>query len=111
MESGFGSSEFIVIRAGDDVYPDWIYYVIASNRFRIIGKNKMTGTGGLKRVPRDFVEDYKIPVPNKKEQLLQIEDIRNQQETVKRTRQLIEIFEQKIRDRISEVWGTNKNEE
>lgn len=102
---GFGSSEFIVIRASDEVYPDWIYYVIASNRFRIIGQPKMTGTGGLKRIPRDFVEDYPIPVPSKEEQLLQIEKIRKQQETVARNRELIQDFEQKIKDRIAEVWG------
>jgi type I restriction enzyme M protein len=102
---GFGSSEYIVIRASEDVYPDWIYYVIASNRFRIIGKPKMTGTGGLKRVPRDFVEDYPIPVPSKEEQLIQIEKIRKQQETVQRNRELIQDFEQKIKDRIAEVWG------
>ncbi|MEQ8924462.1 MAG: N-6 DNA methylase, partial [Fulvivirga sp.] len=102
---GFGSSEFIVIRASEEVYPDWIYYVVASNRFRIIGQPKMTGTGGLKRVPRDFVEDYPIPVPSKEVQLIQIEKIRKQQETVARNRELIQDFEQKIKDRIAEVWG------
>jgi type I restriction enzyme M protein len=107
---GFGSSEFTVLRASERVYPDWIYYIIASNRFRILGKTKMTGTGGLQRVPRDFVENYKIPVPSKEVQLVQIEAIRRQQETVERNRELITSFEQKIKDRIAEVWGINKED-
>lgn len=44
---GFGSTEYIVIRANTDiVYPEWIYYHINSPEFLSQGKGFMTGTAG-----------------------------------------------------------------
>lgn len=60
---GFGSSEFYVLRNSDKVLPEWLYYCVTSPLFREPGKANMTGTGGLQRVPRKFVEDYEIPLP------------------------------------------------
>lgn len=60
---GFGLSEFYVLRNSDQVLPEWLYYCVTSPLFREPGKANMTGTGGLQRVPRKFVEDYEIPLP------------------------------------------------
>ena len=60
---GFGSSEFYVFRCGDRVLPEWIYFCIVHPLFRDSAIAQMTGTGGLQRVPRAFVTDFKIPLP------------------------------------------------
>ena len=60
---GFGSSEFYVLRSSERVLPEWIYFCVTHPQFRQSGINNMTGTGGLQRVPRKFIEDYEIPLP------------------------------------------------
>lgn len=60
---GFGSSEFYVLRSNGQVLPEWIYFCVMHPIFRDAAVAQMTGTGGLQRVPRDYVENFKIPVP------------------------------------------------
>jgi len=59
----FGSSEFYVLRPGERVLPEWIYFCVMHPLFRDAAVAQMTGTGGLQRVPRGFVEDFQIPLP------------------------------------------------
>src|SRR3989338_2267288 len=67
-ETGFASTEFHVIRAGEKVLPEYIYRLVASEKFRDEAKTKMTGSAGQKRVPRSFLENYEIPLPSIAEQ-------------------------------------------
>lgn len=60
---GFGSSEFYVLRSSERILPEWIYFCVTHPLFRQSGINNMTGTGGLQRVPRKFIENYEIPLP------------------------------------------------
>ncbi len=60
---GFGTTEFHVIRPKEVVTPEWIYYIISQQKFRKAAESEMTGTAGQKRVPKRFLENYKIPVP------------------------------------------------
>ena len=60
---GFGSSEFYVLRPSEKVLPEWIYFCVMHPQFRELAKAQMTGTGGLQRVPRRFVESFQIPLP------------------------------------------------
>lgn len=69
----------------------------------------MTGTGGLQRVPKDFVISTLIPLPPVKIQQQIISQIEKEQELVNANKQLIEIFEQKIKDRIAKVWGEEQH--
>ena len=60
---GFGSSEFYVLRSNGQVLPEWLYFCVTHQIFREPAIAQMTGTGGLQRVPRGFVEDFQIPLP------------------------------------------------
>lgn len=60
---GFGSSEFYVLRPSDMILPKYLYYLISENKFKEYGIPKMTGTGGLRRVPKDVISSYQIPLP------------------------------------------------
>jgi len=102
---GFGSSEFFVLRAEEKTLPFWLYLNIKSLRFSSEGKAQMSGTSGLQRIPRDFVSTFQIPIPSLEEQKAIVKAIEEEMQLVSSNKRIIEIFEQKIKTKISEVWG------
>lgn len=103
---GFGSSEFFVLRANPDrVLPEYIYYIINSNRFIAEGTPQMTGTGGLRRLTKDFVLNYPISLPPLDVQRKIVNQTEEEIAIVEQNKRLIAIFEKKINDKIAEVWG------
>jgi type I restriction enzyme M protein len=102
---GFGSSEYFVVRPNEKILSTWIYLNIITDTFRNGGKLNMTGTGGLQRVPPGFVKSSLIPLPDIETQRQIVAQIEKEQALVNANKQLIEIFEQKIKDRIAKVWG------
>lgn len=102
---GFGSTEFFVLRAGANVIPSWIYCNIITNKFRHLGKQYMTGTGGLQRVNKDFISTYKIPLPSIKIQNELIAQVNSEIEIVQKNEEMIKIFETKIKDKIASIWS------
>lgn len=65
---GFGSTEFHVLRCRDAVLPEYIFHFIRQPRFRDIAKRFFTGSGGQQRVPADFFQRIKLPLPPIQEQ-------------------------------------------
>lgn len=60
---GFGTTELIVVRAKKArINPRFLSYVFQSPHFRKPAEGHMTGAGGQKRVPDDFVRDFRIDV-------------------------------------------------
>ncbi len=66
--TGFGSTEFHVIRAGSTVSSEWIYYFIRQETVRQEAKRHMTGSAGQQRVPASFVAKIEVPLPPLPEQ-------------------------------------------
>lgn len=62
---GFGSTEFFVLR-GNKMIPELIYHIVESQYFIDRGKLMMVGTTGRKRLMKDFVRDFPIPLPPSK---------------------------------------------
>ena len=65
---GFGSSEYIVFRPDQSVDKEWLYYFLSRESFRSEGIERMSGAVGHKRVAKEFIESYLIPVPPLSEQ-------------------------------------------
>lgn len=65
---GFGSSEYIVFRPGPLVERDWLYYFLSRDTFRSEGEARMGGAVGHKRVAKEFIENYQIPIAPIEEQ-------------------------------------------
>jgi type I restriction enzyme S subunit len=65
---GFGSSEYFVFRPDPTVSKEWLYYFLSRETFRVEGAARMTGAVGHKRVSKEFIEEYPIPVPPLAEQ-------------------------------------------
>jgi len=105
---GFGSSEYIVLGASEMVLPIWVYLNVTSPMFREEGTRRMTGTGGLQRVPVDFVATYPIPVPSIAVQQQIVRQIEQEQAIINSNRDLIARYERKIRERVGRVWGNDR---
>jgi len=65
---GFGSSEFMVLRPKPELLSEYLYYFLDQELFRELGAKAMTGAVGHKRIPPEFVEALKIPLPPLDEQ-------------------------------------------
>lgn len=102
---GFGSSEYYVVRASDQTMPNWLFHWLTTGSFRERAAAKMTGTGGLQRVPRSVVEEEKIPLPPLDVQQAIVAEIEAEQALVNANRELITRFEAKIETAIARVWG------
>jgi len=60
---GFGSTEFFVLRPDTSkIYPAILHLMTQSNEFRLEAEKNMTGTSGHRRVPKEFVENYSVPL-------------------------------------------------
>ena len=64
---GFGSSEIYVLRVKMHFMNDFLYYRLQEDVFIDLATGAMTGAGGLKRVPSDFVNNFEFALPPESE--------------------------------------------
>ena len=101
---GFGSSEFYVLRNSPQVLPEWIYFCVMHPLFRDAAIAQMTGTGGLQRVPRGYVENFQIPLPPLEVQKEIVAEIEGYQKEIVRLESEILANRQRIQATIDKVW-------
>ena len=65
---GFGSSEIYVLRANQKIVNRFLFYRLRETMFMDLAASQMTGAGGLKRVPGEFLRSFLIAVPPTEEQ-------------------------------------------
>ncbi len=94
---GFGSTEFIVLRHKDHILPEWIYFLISSDSFLKQGKNNMTGSAGQQRLTKNFVENYKIPLPPLEIQEKIVAELDGYQKIIGGAKQIIENYKPTIK--------------
>ncbi len=100
---GFGSSEYLVLRCSDRVLPEFVYGLIKSSDFINLGRLRMTGTGGLQRVPTEFVKLYQFALPDLKTQDTLVSQIIEEEKIIESNKKLIEIMEKKIENVIESI--------
>lgn len=81
---GYGTTELFNLRAGDDVLPEYLYFITMTKLFRILGEGQMTGSAGQKRVPAVFIRDFTIGLPALDEQQAIVEYIHAEKERIDR---------------------------
>ena len=64
---GFGSTEIYVLRPTEKIRVNYLLYRLQEDNFIRAATGAMTGAGGLKRVPSDFLLNYPIAIPPKSE--------------------------------------------
>lgn len=65
---GYGTTEFYVLRCGEKINNRFLYHLLRSKKFRDAAKQEMTGAVGQQRVPKKYLESYKINLPMVEEQ-------------------------------------------
>jgi len=93
---GFGSSEFYVLRPTEQVLAQWVYHCVMHPSFRTPAVANMTGTGGLQRVPRDFIERFEIPLPPLEMQREIVAEIQGYQKVIDGARAVLENYYPRI---------------
>ncbi len=66
------------------------------------------GDGSFRMASLGFIKELQIPLPTIEEQKEIVQAIEEEMQLVNGNKRLIEIFEQKIKDKISEVWGVKE---
>lgn len=61
-KTGFGSTEFFVIRPSSGIPPEWIHRFIRQVSYRRAAREHMAGAVGQARVPRSFLEETELPL-------------------------------------------------
>ena len=95
---GFGSTEFYVLRPHQKlILPEYVYSIIKSHSFAEPGKYKMAGAAGQKRLAKEYVLNYKFPLPSIEMQERFAEKVREinsyieeQQEELKNAKQMFQ---------------------
>lgn len=64
---GFGTTELTVMRPLN-INPKYLYYITSSYSFKRIGESSMQGSAGQKRVPDEFIKEFRSPIPSIQEQ-------------------------------------------
>ena len=93
---GFGSSEFYVLRSSGQALPEWIYFCVMHPLFRDAAVAQMTGTGGLQRVPRGFIEGFQIPLPPLEVQKEIVAEIDSYQKVINGSRAVLDHYRPRI---------------
>jgi type I restriction enzyme M protein len=106
---GFGSSEFYVLRSSAQILPEWLYFCVMHPLFRDAAIAQMTGTGGLQRVPRAFVENFPIPLPPLEVQKEIVAEIEGYQEEIRNYEFQIKNCHDKIAKTLKKVWGSDED--
>ena len=104
---GFGSSEIYTIRVNEKNLTEYYYYFLQEDTVIKLGTAQMTGAGGLKRVPSDFITNLYAPHPPKDEQK-QIADYLDTQTAkidtlIGKQERLIELLQEKRQALISQA--------
>ena len=100
---GFGSTEYYVLRCDEKkVLTKWLYTFLISKKFRNLGVKNFTGTSGHRRVPKEFLSNYKIPVPSIEFQKKEVEKIENELEILNgKLKEIFENYNQKLIHKIN----------
>jgi type I restriction enzyme, S subunit len=61
---GFGTTELYVLSPGPELDGRFLYYVTKSSSFKKLGEATMTGAAGQKRVPEEFVRNFRVVLPS-----------------------------------------------
>jgi type I restriction enzyme S subunit len=96
---GFGTTEFHVLRADEEIEEKYLFYITLSHAFREIGSSEMLGAGGQKRIPEEFIKDFRLGIPTLEEQqkIAAFLDHKTQQidQLIEKKKALIEKLEEK----------------
>ncbi len=95
----------------EKILGEYLNYCLNTKESKIFCQRVKTDGINQSNINAKILSTFKIPLPSIEIQKQIVNQIKKEQEIVNANKQLIEIFEQKIKDRIAKVWGEEKPEE
>ncbi|EJJ0532915.1 restriction endonuclease subunit S [Salmonella enterica] len=103
---GFGSTEFHVLRAIPELsLPEYIFYLIWNEKFRIAAAKEMTGSAGQKRVSADYLKQYQFYLPSIFEQEKIVSTLNKGYSIHRKRQQAIKLADDFLRATFLEMFG------
>ena len=96
------STGFAVLTANENVLAKYIFHLLFANDLQNQMVGKM-GKGSYPSINQDDVEQLSIPLPSLEIQKKLVAEAEKEQQIINASKQLIEIYEQKISDVLSEI--------
>lgn len=107
---GFGSTEFHVLRPDTDkITSEWLYYLTTWKAFRKEAERNMTGSAGQKRVPKTFLENYVVNLPDIDTQKSKNKILRKVDDLIFLRKQQLAKLDELIKARFVEMFGDISN--
>jgi type I restriction enzyme, S subunit len=79
-QHGYGSTEFHVIRPSALALAEWVFAIVRTTEFRRAAAGSFQGAAGQRRVPAEFLENFRIPLPPLSEQQWIVEILQEAEE-------------------------------
>lgn len=98
------STGFAVIRCDDCINPNYVYRMLYEESVMNQMTNKM-GKGSYPSINQTDVNNLVLSLPPIEIQNQIVADIEAEQQMVENNKKLITLYEQKIKDKVKEVWG------
>ncbi len=103
---GFGSTEFHVLRPDTDkITSEWLYYLTTWKAFRKEAERNMTGSAGQKRVPKTFLENYVVNLPDIDTQKSENKILRKVDDFIFLRKQQLAKLDELVKARFVEMFG------
>ena len=103
---GFGSTEFHVLHPGPEkVSSEWLYYLTSWDEFRKQCARNMTGSAGQKRVPKSYLEHYKVHLPSLDEQSRIVALLDKVRDLITKRRAQLDKLDLMVKARFVEMFG------
>lgn len=99
------NNNILRIRFKDQLDPDFANLYLNSSEGKMKVKSLVNGTTSVAAIYQKDFASLTIPLPPLEIQIQIVSQIKEEQKRVQATKELVEIFEQKIKDKIAEVWG------
>ena len=107
---GFGSTEFHVLRPDTDkITSEWLYYLTTWKAFRKEAERNMTGSAGQKRVPKTFLENYVVNLPDIDTQKSENKILRKLDDLIFLRKQQLAKLDELVKARFVEMFGDPSN--
>ncbi len=85
------------------VVPEYLLYLLRTQKYRD-ATVALSNRSSITNISQDNLKILKVPIPSIKEQQTIVKAIEEEMQLVNANKRLIEIFEQKIKSKINEIW-------
>jgi len=110
LEGVLANNLFKISPLNDNIRKRFLFYILKSDNVQEIIRINIQGAA-MPAISFGFLGEIKIPIPSIKEQEAIILKLEHEEHIINANKQLIALYEQKIKDKINEVWGVDDDVE